>query len=84
MIRQDFTIPRNGSKSKRDTERGHIWEVRHAGLLGIKYEVAVRSDLFETDPVKQENHQVDDTGRQVLEGVVDAAILGYVVCNMLH
>ncbi|KAH9038908.1 hypothetical protein EDB85DRAFT_2072591 [Lactarius pseudohatsudake] len=27
--------------------KSHIWEVRHAGLLGIKYEVAVRSDVTE-------------------------------------
>jgi TATA-binding protein-associated factor len=82
MIRQDFPIPANGGKSKKDMERGHIWEVRHAGLLGIKYEVAVRSDLFETGCVKQEGCQVDDTGREILRGVVDAAILGYVICKI--
>ena len=45
MIRQDFTLP-TGAKGP-GKEKSHIWEVRHAGLLGIKYEVAVRSDVVE-------------------------------------
>jgi TATA-binding protein-associated factor len=62
MIRQDF--------AEKDPELGkapHVWQVRHAGLLGLKYEVAVREDLIE-----------NDEDRSVLRGVVDAAILGYV------
>ncbi|KAH9063809.1 hypothetical protein EDB83DRAFT_2519959 [Lactarius deliciosus] len=47
MIRQDFTLP-TGAKGP-GTEKSHIWEVRHAGLLGIKYEVAVRSDVVEAE-----------------------------------
>lgn len=47
MIRQDFTLP-TGAKGP-GKERSHIWEVRHAGLLGIKYEVAVRSDVVEAE-----------------------------------
>ena len=72
MIRQNFSsiVPR---KSQKETDRGIIWEIRHAGLLGIKYEVAVRSDLFES--VKGETDSVMG-GREVLEGVVEAAILG--------
>jgi TATA-binding protein-associated factor len=73
MIRQDFFVPTNGKKGK---GHGHIWEVRHAGLLGIKYEVAVRSDLFTETPVKEDIDEVDSTGREVLRGVVDAAVLG--------
>lgn len=42
------------------------WQVRHAGLVGIKYEVAVRADLFD-DPAY---------GHEVLQGVVDAAVSG--------
>ncbi|KAJ6608621.1 hypothetical protein B0H10DRAFT_1920958 [Mycena sp. CBHHK59/15] len=102
MIQQDLSVPLNGTKPKPraktapDAEKTHIWEVRHAGLLGIKYEVAVRSDLFATKPqakadsdgtdamavdtdatVKQEETgDFDDTGREVLRGVVEAAILG--------
>ncbi len=84
MIQQTFTIPvsigsSSRSKSKTATEqRTHIWEVRHAGLLGIKYEVAVRSDLFSTTPVKQEDSEFDDTGKEILRGVVAAALLGYI------
>jgi TATA-binding protein-associated factor len=44
------------------------WQVRHAGLGGIKYEVAVRPDLFD-DPMN---------GKAVLKGVVDAAVSGWV------
>lgn len=55
------------------------WEVRHAGLLGIKYEVAVRGDLL-TRPAKLENG-LDDVKPAVsglLQGVVDTALLAYV------
>lgn len=45
----------------------HVWQVRHAGLLGMKYEVAVRPDLVD---VEQEG------GREVLKGIVEAALLG--------
>ncbi|KAK0210306.1 SNF2 superfamily chromatin remodeling protein [Desarmillaria ectypa] len=83
MIQQTFTIPvsvgsSSKSRSKTATEqKTHIWEVRHAGLLGIKYEVAVRSDLFTTTLVKQEKDSVfDDTGKEILRGVVAAALLG--------
>ncbi|KAG9318204.1 hypothetical protein JVU11DRAFT_284 [Chiua virens] len=70
MIRQEFTLPSKPKAGKDD--RNHVWEVRHAGLLGIKYEVAVRSDLF--DATKDE--ESGDAGRTILAGVVDAAVLG--------
>jgi len=58
MIRQDFNLP-TGAKGP-GKEKSHIWEVRHAGLLGIKYEVAVRSDVVEagatSDEIKAENN----------------------------
>lgn len=74
MIRQDFAVPSTGSGSKYETAKSHIWEVRHAGLLGVKYEVAVRTDLFEMD-----DDAMGEVGRDVLRGVVDAAVLGYVI-----
>jgi hypothetical protein len=43
MIRQDFALPSGTNGPGKG--KCHIWEVRHAGLLGIKYEVAVRSDV---------------------------------------
>jgi len=79
MIRQDFVIT-SKVKSSMEKEKSHIWEVRHAGLLGIKYEVAVRTDLFETDPVKNKDDGTGMAGKEVLKGVVDAAVLGSVAC----
>ena len=75
MTRQDFPLSIEG-KGKVDSDRAHVWEVRHAGLLGVKYEVAVRSDLFDGDDVKMEEGDVHTSGREVLHGVVDAAVLG--------
>ncbi|RDB21258.1 putative helicase mot1 [Hypsizygus marmoreus] len=70
MIKQDFDIPANSARSSpADDEKNHVWEVRHAGLLGIKYEVAVRSDLFDY-------HGGEFDGKEVLRGVVEAAVLG--------
>ncbi|KAI6009398.1 hypothetical protein F5J12DRAFT_891501 [Pisolithus orientalis] len=71
MIRQDFPLPSKAKTGKVD-ERNHVWEVRHAGLLGIKYEVAVRSDLFGAPESEGEL----DVGKSILQGVVDAAVLG--------
>lgn len=82
MIRQDFPKPVSASNGKgriRDQEQGHVWEVRHAGLLGIKYEVAVRSDLVTSTKVEDgSTHPNVPAGKEVLRGVVDAAVLGYV------
>lgn len=61
MICQDF--PKN---EKYQAKIAYVWQVRHAGLLGLKYEVAVREDLIEKDE-----------SRGILRGVVEAAILGY-------
>ncbi|TYJ54026.1 hypothetical protein B9479_005360 [Cryptococcus floricola] len=47
------------------------WEVRHAGLLGLMYEVALRGDLL---GVKKEE-VVDMEALNLLEDVVNAAIL---------
>lgn len=78
MIQQDFPIPVQGKKSKANDGKNHIWEIRHAGLLGIKYEVAVRGDLFDQHTIEQEGQ----SGDAVLRGVVDAAILGCVTCKL--
>ncbi|KIJ44189.1 hypothetical protein M422DRAFT_228203 [Sphaerobolus stellatus SS14] len=65
MIKQELPPEQRSNLGK---GKGHIWEVRHAGLLGIKYEVAVRSDLV--DGAEGED------ARRILTGVVDAAVLG--------
>ncbi|GBE82676.1 Probable helicase [Sparassis crispa] len=78
MIRQDFPItvkPSQGKLADRHAEKGHVWEVRHAGLLGIKYEVAVRSDLVSPD-ASRGHREVIESQKEVLRGVVDAAVLG--------
>jgi TATA-binding protein-associated factor len=80
MIRQEFATTNTASKGSLEKERSHVWEVRHAGLLGVKYEVAVRTDLFETGSVKKEDDDMGEVGKEVLKGVVDAAVLGCVVC----
>lgn len=64
------------------------WEVRHAGLLGIKYEVAVRGDLLLSQKVEPAHGGVKveakeeikpdlelGQGRGLLHDVVDAALL---------
>ncbi|KAG0273471.1 TATA-binding protein-associated factor mot1 [Linnemannia exigua] len=48
-------------------ERDYIWEVRHAGLLGLKYAVAVRKDLLDNDSAY---------ATEMLENVVNAVVLG--------
>lgn len=48
-------------------ERDYIWEVRHAGLLGLKYAVAVRRDLLDND---------SEYATDMLENVVKAVVLG--------
>lgn len=48
-------------------EREYIWEVRHAGMLGLKYAVAVRRDLLDNDSVY---------AAEMLENVVNAVVLG--------
>lgn len=72
MIRQNF----EEKELQADDDSNHIWEVRHAGLLGIKYEVAVRHDLFDPVDIKIESGESNFAGREVLCDVVDAAILG--------
>ncbi|TFY68331.1 hypothetical protein EVG20_g3602 [Dentipellis fragilis] len=87
MIRQDFPVPVQtaAARSRGLPEKTHVWEVRHAGLLGIKYEVAVRSDVIEEEVTKSEEDvkmEVDvkpvpgPSGKEVLQDVVDAAVLG--------
>lgn len=57
---------KGGNLGTASTTGEFAWQVRHAGLVGIKYEVAVRPDLFD-DP---------EYGQEVMQGVVDAAVSG--------
>lgn len=76
MIKQYFIVPDTSSKGRRESEVSHVWQIRHAGLLGIKYEVAVRNDLFATSPKVEDGPKDDTVSKELLEGVVDAAVLG--------
>lgn len=71
-----------------DAEAGrmkYIWQVRHSGLLGLKYFVAVQGHLVrggDAPSVKPEPSEDEDvkpsleTGGAVLRAVVDAALVG--------
>src|ERR1700722_15430856 len=78
MIRQDFAVT---TTRQMEGEKGHVWEVRHAGLLGIKYEVAVRSDLFEGKSNQEEGDGFDSYGTGVLSD--DTAILWCVIGSQI-
>ncbi|CAE7140157.1 unnamed protein product [Rhizoctonia solani] len=74
MIGQDGSKPTTDEKPEKGktngskhTAPGVVWEVRHAGLLGLKYEVAVRRDLVDTSR---------EDARDILQGVVGAALIG--------
>ncbi|CAE6462717.1 unnamed protein product [Rhizoctonia solani] len=74
MIGQDGAKPATDEKPVKGKENGSkhaapgvVWEVRHAGLLGLKYEVAVRRDLVDTSR---------EDARNILQGVVGAALIG--------
>lgn len=56
-----------------DTKRGYVWEVRHAGLLGLRYEVAMRRDMLGGD-VPPERRGVP--GSDMLTDVIEVALLG--------
>ncbi|KAK4687502.1 TATA-binding protein-associated factor, partial [Tremellales sp. Uapishka_1] len=84
MVTQPWA--KRGRDVKAEKWEKFSWEIRHAGLLGLMYEVAVRGDLL---GVKFENERMDvDTkpdvdmkpdvkaaGSSILEDVVSAAIL---------
>jgi len=70
MIKQDFSGS-SEQESQIPKPSNLVWEVRHSALLGMKYEVAVRTDLID----------VEHDGQAILRGIVDAAVLGYVSSN---
>ncbi|KAF8334134.1 uncharacterized protein EI90DRAFT_3051180 [Cantharellus anzutake] len=58
--------PANGDAKANGQGNEIAWQVRHAGLVGIKYEVAVRTDLFDDM----------EHGLDILQEVLDAAVSG--------
>ena len=77
MVRQPWARRGKDTSGKERTEGEKFrWEVRHAGLLGLKYEVAVRGDLLQAPVrVKSEGEDVKPETGSLLQDVVDAAIL---------
>ncbi|GAC99874.1 hypothetical protein PHSY_007477 [Pseudozyma hubeiensis SY62] len=97
MIRQDHAAEgastdfAAGFAAKRG-KKGYVWEVRHAGLLGLKYEVVVKKDLLmssttvksEAAVVKKEEVDQEPLSEEsavidtakMLRDVVEVAILG--------
>ena len=58
MIRQDHAAEGaatdfNAGFAAKRGKKGYVWEVRHAGLLGLKYEVVVKKDLLMSSAVVQ-------------------------------
>jgi TATA-binding protein-associated factor len=78
MARQEF--------SAEDSEMPYVWQVRHGGMLGLKYEVAVRRDIFVDETKEEESNRMDEDevvstsqatkSTDFLESVVSTAILG--------
>jgi TATA-binding protein-associated factor len=75
MARQEFCSEDEGMP--------YVWQVRHGGMLGLKYEVAVRKDLFVMDTKEEEEELFDETlntevsqNTEFLRSVVSTAILG--------
>ena len=71
MIRQDTIKAPDAQQGARRAE--YVWEVRHAGLLGLKYEVAVRHDLLRQRAPEERDAAL---GSDMLTDVVDVAMLG--------
>nr|XP_019011335.1 TATA-binding protein-associated factor [Kwoniella pini CBS 10737]OCF50116.1 TATA-binding protein-associated factor [Kwoniella pini CBS 10737] len=81
MVKQPWA-KRGKAAEGLDKSEKFAWEVRHAGLLGLKYEVAVRNDLLGVtkidEDVKTETDVKPDIGAaelNILKDVVEAGIL---------
>nr|XP_031860125.1 uncharacterized protein CI109_004490 [Kwoniella shandongensis]KAA5527197.1 hypothetical protein CI109_004490 [Kwoniella shandongensis] len=78
MVKQSWAKRGKEAEGKEKHEK-FAWEVRHAGLLGLKYEVAVRGDLlgFKKEGSMEVDVKPDVTVAELnlLEDVVNAAIL---------
>lgn len=71
MILQDWSARK--IESSKNAKGRYVWEMRHAGLLGLKYELAVRPDLITEE--KAEQHV---GSKPYIEGVLQGSLLGYV------
>lgn len=89
MVRQDEVKAELERQTVQDPDsrrgkRNYYWEVKHAGLLGMKYLVAVRRDLFDSDKAGEPDSlqngnlavQAPSSRQSRIENVLDTAILG--------
>jgi TATA-binding protein-associated factor len=68
MILQDWSaVGKNGA-----IQGGYAWEVRHAGLLGLKYELAVRPDLITDEGIIVKGLPA----KSYIQGVLQGSLLG--------
>jgi TATA-binding protein-associated factor len=96
MVRQNGAPPSSGldvsaiSNASVEPRKGkgmYVWQVRHSGLLGLKYLVAVRSGIFRTLPkeiaIKLEDEDVkpelDDNLKPVRQETAPDVLLKSVV-----
>lgn len=89
MIWQDETS--EGAEPHSDTSlgarrgnKGYAWEVRHAGFLGLRFQVTVRADMLLEESLQDEDGDFKMSGQdgkklqpsKILTDVVDVAVLG--------
>ncbi|ADV22686.1 Helicase, putative [Cryptococcus gattii WM276] len=74
MVKQPWAKRGKESDNLQKAEK-FAWEVRHAGLLGLKYEVAVRGDLLSVKVEGDIKPDVEMGNFNLLDDVVNAAIL---------
>ncbi|ORY35400.1 putative helicase [Naematelia encephala] len=75
MVRQPWAKRGKEAEGKQRGEK-FAWEVRHAGLLGLKYEVAVRGDLLGKKLLEEDvKPDLQAEGLDLMRDIVQAAIL---------
>lgn len=72
MVLQDWVSKKANDGNKSFPTVKHIWELRHAGLLGLKYELAVRPDLISGDVPEMNS----DESKAYMDGVLRSSLLG--------
>jgi TATA-binding protein-associated factor len=72
MILQEWISRKSAAGSINSPAIKHIWELRHAGLMGLKYELAVRPDLISGEVPGMNG----DESKVYMDGVLQSSLLG--------
>ncbi|KAJ9125342.1 hypothetical protein QFC22_000302 [Naganishia vaughanmartiniae] len=72
MILQEWISKRAAEGNRNVPAIRYIWELRHAGLLGLKYELAVRPDLISGEVLGMDG----DESQAYMDGVLQSSLLG--------